>query len=72
MALGYKEIIVDPEKNLGRFTKEDKILGNRSCDEKLDWIECNRDLASYQQITDKKLELEQQLKNTMSKLESRS
>lgn len=70
MALGYKEIIADPEKNLGRFTKEDKILGNRFCDEKLDWIESNRDLASYQQITDKKLELEQQLKNTMSKLES--
>ena len=68
MAFNYKEIIADPEKNLGRFTKEDKVHGNRFCDEKLEWIEVNRDMASHQSIQDKKTELEQQMKNTMSKL----
>ena len=70
MALYYKDIIADPEKNLGRFTKEDKIHGNRYCDEKLDWIESNRDIASFQQILDKKNELISQLSNTMSRLSS--
>ena len=70
MAFNYKEIIADPEKNLGRFTKEDKVHGNRFCDEKLDWIEVNRDMASHQSIQDKKTELEQQMKNTMSKLDN--
>lgn len=69
MAISYKEIMADPEKNLGRFTKEDKVHGNRHCDEKLDWIEGNRDMASFHQILDKKLELENQLSGAMSKLE---
>ena len=68
--MNYKDIIADPEKNLGRFTKDEKIHGNRFCDEKLDWVENNRDVASYQQIVEKKNELKNQLKNTMSKLES--
>ena len=69
LALSYKEIIADPEKNQGRFTKEDKVHGNRNCDDKLDWIEVNRDIASYQTILDKRDELVEQLKNTMNKLE---
>jgi len=69
LALSYKEIIADPEKNQGRFAKEDKVHGNRNCDDKLDWIEANRDIASYQTILDKKEELIEQLKNTMNKLE---
>ena len=68
LALLYKDIIADPEKNLGRFNKEDKISGNRNCDEKLDWIEQNRDIASLEQIINKIEELKNQLKNTMLKL----
>ena len=64
----YKDIIADPEKNLGRFNKEDKISGNRNCDEKLDWIEQNRDIASLEQTINKIEELKNQLKNTMLKL----
>ena len=68
LALSYKDIIADPEKNLGRFNKEDKISGNRNCDEKLDWIEQNRDIASLEQIINKIEELQNQLRNTMLKL----
>ena len=68
LALSYKDVITDPEKNLGRFNKEDKISGNRNCDEKLDWIEQNRDIASLEQIIGKIDELQNQLKNTMLKL----
>ena len=68
LALLYKDIIADPEKNLGRFNKEDKISGNRNCDEKLDWIEQNRDIASLEQTINKIEELKNQLKNTMLKL----
>lgn len=68
LALSYKDIIADPDKNLGRFNKEDKISGNRNCDEKLDWIEQNRDIASLEQIINKIEELQNQLRNTMLKL----
>ena len=65
----YKDIIADPEKNMGRFNKEDKVHGNRYCDDKLDWADHNRDMASIQQIMDKSNELQQQLKNSMAKLD---
>ena len=68
LALSYKDIIADPDKNLGRFNKEDKISGNRNCDEKLHWIEQNRDIASLEQIINKIEELQNQLRNTMLKL----
>ncbi|XP_057289832.1 ankyrin repeat domain-containing protein 45-like [Hydractinia symbiolongicarpus] len=69
LATSYKEVIADPEKNMGKLTKEDKIHGNRYCDEKIYWIENNRDMASAQQISDKINELKEQLRDSMSKLD---
>lgn len=54
---------------MGKFTKEDKIHGNRYCDEKIYWIENNRDMASAQQILDKLNELKEQLRDSMGKLD---
>jgi len=72
LALHYKDVVNDPEKNMGRFNKEDKIYGNRYCDEKLDWLEANRDISSLQTISGKIDELKNQLKNSMSKLQEQS
>lgn len=65
----YKNIITDPEKNLGRLNKEDKATGNRLCDEKNDWLMTNLEYASVKQIYGKKKELEQSLQYILLKLE---
>ncbi|XP_068732415.1 ankyrin repeat domain-containing protein 45-like isoform X1 [Montipora capricornis] len=64
-----KDTISDPEKHMGRFTREDKLNGNRFCDEKNDWLEAHRESASVEEIYRQKGELEELLKPMLSKLE---
>lgn len=64
-----KDTITDPEKHLGRFTREDKLNGNRFCDEKSDWLEAHKENASVEEIYRQKYELEELLKPMLSKLE---
>lgn len=64
-----KETISDPEKHLGRFTREDKLSGNRFCDEKNDWLESHKENATVEEIYKQKHELEELLKPILSKLE---
>ena len=66
--LHYKDIFIDPEKNMGRFTKDDKLTGNRCCEEKLVWLEQNREMANPEQVNAKYEELEEQLNVIISKL----
>merc|ERR1712137_1256622 len=68
LAAKYKDIIQDPDKNLGRFSKDDKNQGLRNCDEKTEWATVNRDTAGLEQIIEKSRELDAQLKPTMDKL----
>lgn len=64
-----KDTISDPEKHMGRFTREDKLSGNRFCDEKNDWLESHKEHATVEEIYKQKQELEELLKPMLSKLE---
>ncbi|XP_020627395.1 ankyrin repeat domain-containing protein 45-like isoform X1 [Orbicella faveolata] len=64
-----KETISDPEKHMGRFTREDKLSGNRFCDEKNDWLESHKENATVEDIYKQKEELEELLKPILSKLD---
>jgi len=64
-----KDTIADPEKHMGRFTREDKLSGNRFCDEKTDWLESHKESASVEDIYKQKHELEELLRPMLSKLE---
>ena len=69
-ATHYKEMFVDPEKNMGRFTKEDKSQGNKMCDAMVQWVEQNRETAHSEQVKGKIEELANQMEPYMSKLHS--
>ena len=45
-----------------------QIVGNRACDEKLNWLENNKDSATAEQITQAKTALEDALRPIMAKL----
>ncbi|XP_073242544.1 ankyrin repeat domain-containing protein 45-like isoform X2 [Porites lutea] len=64
-----KDTISDPEKHMGRFTREDKLSGNRFCDEKNDWLESHKENATVEEINKQKRELEELLKPILSKLD---
>jgi len=68
----YKDFITDPEKNLMRLNKDDKNQGNKACEEKLEWIETNYDIASLQQILDKTSELDSQFHSIIEKVNDTS
>ncbi|EDO47171.1 predicted protein [Nematostella vectensis] len=64
-----KETIADPDKHMGRFTKDDRVSGNRYCDEKSEWLENNADTASLEEIVKQKEDLAGVLQPILSKLE---
>ncbi|XP_028407642.1 ankyrin repeat domain-containing protein 45-like [Dendronephthya gigantea] len=64
-----KSTVTDPEKNLGRLNKEDKLTGNKLCDEKNTWLMANKDTASVELIFKKKDELYEAMHYIFLKLE---
>lgn len=69
LAVQYKETINDPEKNMGRFNKDEKSSGNKICDAVSSWVDQNRESAHCEQVRGKVEELELQLLPLLSKLE---
>lgn len=65
-----KEMINDPEKNMGRLDKNDKNIANKSCDEKSSWVDQNRENGTLEQVQTKSVELENQVKPILIKLEA--
>ncbi|XP_031573896.1 ankyrin repeat domain-containing protein 45-like [Actinia tenebrosa] len=63
-----KEIIADPEKNMGRFTRDDKQSGNRYCDEKNEWLEANRNSSTLEEVLKQKKEFDELLQPILDKL----
>ena len=64
-----KSTMTDPEKNLGRLNKEDKLTGNKLCDEKNTWLMANKETTSVELIFKKKDELYEALHHVFLKLE---
>ena len=67
-ALKYKQIASDPDKHMWRFTKDEKLRINRFCDEKIEWIKHNQEMATLEQVAEKQHDLEQQLNLILHKL----
>ena len=72
LAAQCKDIFNDPEKNMGRFTKDEKSSGNKLCDAMSAWVEQSRETSTRDQIKSKITELEQQMEPFVSKLKVES
>jgi len=68
----FKDTITDPEKHMGRLSKDDRITGNKACDEKTNWMENNKDSVTLDEIKIAINELETILAPIFSKLQDQT
>eukprot|EP00795_Rhopilema_esculentum_P010942 gene10942-19776_t len=68
----FKDTIADPEKHMGRLSKDDRITGNKACDERNHWMENNKETSSLDEIKMTKQDLEAILQPIFAKLKEQS
>eukprot|EP00794_Sanderia_malayensis_P015964 gene15964-17570_t len=68
----FKEIVSDPEKHMGKLSKDDRVTGNKACDEKANWVEANKETATVEEVNSATEQLREILKPILSKLKEQS